>query len=228
MKISGLQKLTLLDYSGQTACTVFLSGCNFQCPFCHNSSLIGAQGEEFISAEEFFRFLDKRTRVLDGVCVSGGEPLLCSDTVDFIKRIKEKGFKVKLDTNGSFPDRLEELIEGGLIDYCAMDIKNSQEKYALTAGVPDLDISQILKSVEILKRGKIEYEFRTTVARELHCGEDFEKIGLWLNGADKYYLQKYRETDNVLKKGFTPYSDEEMQSFLDIIGDKVKHKGLRG
>lgn len=227
MKISGLQKLTLLDYPTQTACTVFLSGCNFLCPFCHNSTLINSN-VGIISEEEFFNFLDKRKKLLDGVCVSGGEPLLSAQVGDFIKRIKEKGYKVKLDTNGSFPDRLGDLIDRGLIDYCAMDVKNSPSKYALSVGKTNFDIASVCESVELLKKGKVDYEFRTTVARELHEKEDFYEIGKWLSGAKNYFLQKYKESDDVLKKCFTAYSDEEMRVFLSVAGEYVQNSGIRG
>ena len=201
MVISGMQKLTLLDYPGKTACLLFTQGCNFRCPFCHNASLVvNIPKEAEISEDEFFKFLQKRKGILDGVCVSGGEPLLQPDIELFIRKIKDMGFAVKLDTNGSFPDKLIHLVEEGLVDYVAMDIKNSPETYVLTAGVDVLDMEAIRGSVLYLKDGNIPYEFRTTVVKHYHSKEGFEEIGKWLVGADKYFLQNFVDSGDLIGK----------------------------
>ena len=181
MIIKGLAKLTLLDYPGKVACTVFTGGCNFRCPFCHNASLVTRPGEvASISEEEFFSFLAKRHGILEGVCVTGGEPMLMPDLEDFLERIKLFGYAVKLDTNGSFPDRLISIVRSGLVDKVAIDIKNSPESYSKTVGIDNYDLTPILKTVEYLKEGHVDYEFRTTVVKELHSSEEFESIGRWI------------------------------------------------
>ena len=179
MIISGFQKLTLLDFPGPTACTVFTCGCNMRCPFCHNTPLVLGTAEEHYSEDEIFSFLKKRQGLLDGVAITGGEPLLQKDIIAFIKKIKELGYAVKLDTNGSFPERLQEIISEGLVDYIAMDIKNCKEKYSLTAGA-DIDFALIEKSTELIKNSGIPHEFRTTVVRELHTEEDIISIARFL------------------------------------------------
>ena len=192
MRIQGLQKLTLLDYPEKVACTVFTAGCNFRCPFCHNASLVvDIPKESEITEEAFFSFLKKRQGVLDGVCVTGGEPLLQTGIEDFIRKIKELGYAVKLDTNGSFPEKLKYLVEEKLIDYVAMDIKNSLDAYEVTAGTDGHFLRAIEESVAFLKEGHVPYEFRTTVTKDFHMRENFEKIGQWIQGAEKYFLQKY-------------------------------------
>lgn len=229
MLIKGLAKLTLLDYPAHVACTVFTGGCNFRCPFCHNSSLVErAVTLPDIDEAEFFSFLDKRRGVLDGVCVSGGEPLLMPDLADFLGRIKERGYAVKLDTNGSFPDRLVALIDHGLIDMVAMDIKNSPEKYPLTTGIPTLDIAAIQESADLLMRGTLPYEFRTTVVKELHSAEDFEKIGRWLHGARAYYLQSFLDSGDVLTTGLHPHTKETLTEFLYLVQKHIPCSYLRG
>ena len=229
LNILGLQKLTLLDYPGHMACTVFLGGCNFRCPFCHNRALV--VNPDFSAAmdkNEFYSFLKKRQGVLDGVCITGGEPLLSSGIFDFAKEIKEMGFKIKLDTNGSFPDRMTKLIEDKLIDYVAMDIKNSKEKYAMTIGRNSFDIAKIEKSVELLKNSNIPYEFRTTVVDELHNEEDFHKIGKWIQGAMHYYLQIYRDSEGVIAKGLNPPNAEKIEKIKEISMIYVEDAEIRG
>lgn len=229
MKIQGLQKLTLLDFPERTACTVFTAGCNFRCPFCHNASLvIDVPKETEMTEADFFRFLKKRSGILDGVCISGGEPLLQPDIENFIKQIKELGFAVKLDTNGSFPDRLISLIESGLLDYVAMDIKNSPETYAFTAGVDALDMEKIKNSVSYLKEGHIPYEFRTTVVKNYHSKEDFERIGQWICGTEKYFLQNFVDSGDLIGKKTRGCTTEEMQEFLRIVRKYVQNAALRG
>jgi len=229
MRIQGLQKLTLLDYPEHTACTVFTAGCNFRCPFCHNASLVvNIPKEAEISEDEFFTFLQKRKGILDGVCVSGGEPLLQPDIELFIRKIKDMGFAVKLDTNGSFPDKLIHLVEEGLVDYVAMDIKNSPETYAFTAGTETLDIVSVQKSVSYLMEGHVPYEFRTTVVKHYHSKESFEEIGKWLAGTEKYFLQNFVDSGDLIGKNTRGCSEEEMKEFLEIVKKHIPNAKLRG
>lgn len=229
MRIQGLQKLTLLDFPERTACTVFTAGCNFRCPFCHNASLVvNIPKEAEISEEDFFAFLQKRIGILDGVCVSGGEPLLQPDIEQFIRKIKDMGFAVKLDTNGSFPDKLIHLVENGLVDYVAMDIKNSPETYAFTAGTETLDIVSVKRSVSYLKEGHVPYEFRTTVVKHYHSKESFEEIGRWLAGTDKYFLQNFVDSGDLIGKNTRGCSEEEMKEFLEIVKKYIPTAKLRG
>ncbi len=229
MKIQGLQKLTLLDFPERVACTVFFAGCNFRCPFCHNASLvvdIPPVGE--IAEDEFFSFLKKRQGILDGVCITGGEPLLQPDIENFIRKIKELGYAVKLDTNGSFPDELKSLVGNGLVNYVAMDIKNCPELYAMTAGVQNLDISSIEESVAYLKEGHVPYEFRTTVVKGYHTKDSFEKIGQWIQGTEKYFLQNFVDSGNLIGKDTKGCSEEEMKEFLSVVSSYVPSARIRG
>jgi pyruvate formate lyase activating enzyme len=229
MKIQGLQKLTLLDFPEHVACTVFTAGCNFRCPFCHNASLVvDIKKENEISEEEFFRFLEKRKGVLDGVCVSGGEPLLQPGIEIFLRKIKDMGYSVKLDTNGSFPEKLRSLMEQKLIDYVAMDIKNSPELYPITAGCETLDIVSVQKSVNYLKEGNIPYEFRTTVVKHYHSKEAFEEIGKWLAGTEKYFLQNFVDSGDLINGKTKGCSEEEMKEFLSAVQVFVPSAKLRG
>jgi len=229
MIINGLQKLTLLDYPGKTACTIFTSGCNFRCPFCHNASLVLTPGKnEVIPEEEIFSFLIKRQGILDGVCITGGEPLLQPDIDEFIGKIKDLGYMVKLDTNGSFPERLSSLIEKGLIDYVAMDIKNTKEKYGETVGVDNFDVAKIEKSVEILKQNKIPYEFRTTVAKEMHTENDIIEIGKWLSGDSKYFLQQYKTSENLVGSPMSAYDEKEMKNLANAVMTHLPATSTRG
>lgn len=229
MRIQGLQKLTLLDYPEHTACTVFTAGCNFRCPFCHNASLVvDIPKEASASEEEFFSFLEKRIGILDGVCVSGGEPLLQQDIEQFIRKIKDMGYAVKLDTNGSFPDKLIGLVERGLVDYVAMDIKNCLASYAITAGLEVLEVAAVKKSVSYLKEGHVPYEFRTTVVKHYHSKESFEEIGTWLAGADKYFLQNFVDSGDLIGKNTRGCSEEEMREFLHVVQKYIPNAKLRG
>ncbi len=229
MIISGLAKLTLLDFPGKTACTVFTGGCNFRCPFCHNAPLvIGEDVHGRLSEEDVLSHLRKRQGILDGVCITGGEPLLQRDIADFIARIRELGYAVKLDTNGSFPDKLVSLVEGGLVDYVAMDIKNSREKYPQTVGLADFDVTPVCESVELLKKGSVSYEFRTTVVREFHKTEDFVAIGDWLAGAKKYFLQAFSDKGELIQTGLHGVEKPEMQAFAALLEGKIETVELRG
>ena len=228
MNIQGFQKLTLLDYPGKMACTIFTAGCNLRCPFCHNSRLvINPEKQSEFSEEEIFSFLKKRAGILDGVAITGGEPLLQRDIEDFIVKVKELGYSVKLDTNGSFPGKLRLMIELGLVDYVAMDIKNSFEKYSQTAGAP-VDINAIKDSISLLLTGKVSYEFRTTAVKELHTAEDFAKIGELIQGAERYFIQSYKDSGEVLMPGFSAPNQEELQSYLAAVKPYVPHAELRG
>ena len=229
MKIQGLQKLTLLDYPEKVACTVFFAGCNFRCPFCHNASLVTHISEEPEMTEEaFFTFLKKRQGILDGVCITGGEPLLQPDIEDFIRKIKELGYAVKLDTNGSFPTKLKTLVEKGLVDYVAMDIKNSREAYGITAGVEKIDIASVEKSVAYLKEGKVPYEFRTTVVKNLHTKEELQRIGQWIAGAEKYFLQNFVNSGDLINSMVEGCSEEEMKEYLKVVQQYIPETKLRG
>ncbi|MBE5927312.1 MAG: anaerobic ribonucleoside-triphosphate reductase activating protein [Lachnospiraceae bacterium] len=229
MIIKGLQKLTLLDYPEKTACTVFTGGCNFRCPFCHNASLVTRLNSEEINEDDFFSFLKKRKNVLQGVCITGGEPTLMPDLPDFICKIKELGYLVKLDSNGYRPEILKQLVNDGLIDYIAMDIKNSESKYSLTAGVPDLNIDKIKESIDFIINSEIDYEFRTTVVKELHSPQDIEDIGLLIKNSKKYFLQSFIDSGDLINTGYSAYTKEEMQQLLEIATQKVtKNAYLRG
>ncbi len=228
IKIYGLQKLTLLDYPGHMAATLFTGGCNFRCPFCHNRSLVFLEeAEQEIAKEEVLDYLEKRSKVLDGVCITGGEPLVQPEIKEFIREIKNLGLKVKLDTNGSFFEKMKELIEEGLVDYVAMDIKNSKEKYAKTIG-KEMDLSNIEKSVKYLLEGHVDYEFRTTVVKEFHEREDFKKIGEWIRGAKRYYLQNFEDHGSCIMQGLHPVEIKELEEFKDTVRDYVEMVSLRG
>ena len=219
MLIGGMQKMTLLDFPGKVACIIFTHGCNLRCPYCHNAPLVtGAY--EGISEDEVFSFLKKRTGILDGVCISGGEPLLQKDILSFMERVGALGYSVKLDTNGTSPDRLREAVASGLCDYVAMDIKNSREKYRATVGA-DVSMADIERSVSYLLSGAVEYEFRTTVTRELHTAEDMQRIGRWISGADRYFLQKYVEGEGHVGGGMSAPADAEMAALADAVREFV-------
>lgn len=218
MNIQGLQKMTLLDYPGKIAATVFTDGCNFRCPFCHNASLVLNSGNaQGIAEEDFFNFLAKRKGLLDGVCISGGEPLLQEDINEFISKIKSLGFLVKIDTNGSFPFKLKELVENGLVDYVAMDIKNSPAGYAKTAGTTGKILPKIKQSITYLIDGPVEYEFRTTVVKGFHTNEDFVKIGKWIQGAKRYFLQNFVDSGDLIQPGLQGVEKVELMVFAEIV-----------
>lgn len=228
MKICGLQKLSLLDYPNKLACTIFLGGCNYKCPFCHNYELIDLSNiEEIISEEELFKFLEKRVGLLDGVCITGGEPLI-NDLTQFIKRIKEMGFKVKLDTNGSYPLKLKQLLDLKLIDYIAMDIKNSIEKYNETIGLKEFNKESILESINIIMNSNIDYEFRTTVVSNYHNMDSFIGIAKLIKGAKKYYLQAFVDRETIIKKGLISPSDKELNEYMEYMSQYCEIVEIRG
>ena len=227
MYISGLQKLTLLDFPGRLAATVFLGGCNFRCPFCHNATLVLSPGKcERISEEEFFEFLASRAGKLSGVCITGGEPTMYKELKDFIRKIKNMSFAVKLDTNGTNPELVGELISEGLVDYVAMDIKNAPDKYSLTVGC-DIDMRKINQTVALLLSGKVDYEFRTTVVRELHEISDFKAISEWIKGAKRYFLQTFEDSGDLIGSGFSAYSESETKAILEQILPSVPNAQIR-
>ena len=230
MLVSGLQKLTLLDYPGKVACTVFTGGCNFRCPFCHNSALVLPDRlAHDSSAEQVLAFLRKRVGVLDGVAVTGGEPLLHPDIADFLKEIKAMGFLVKLDTNGSFPDRLIHIVEAGLADRVAMDIKNAPALYAKTVGLERFDLAGVTKSKDFLLEGRVDYEFRTTVVRGLHTKESLLEAARWIKGAGEYYLQQYKDSGAILDAdGLGAFDADEMHSLADAVREIIPTVQVRG
>ncbi len=228
MKIHGLQKMTLLDFPGKVACTVFLGGCDFRCPFCHNYELLDGSAPALMDEEALLRFLRGRRGLLDGVAITGGEPLLRKDLPDLLRAIRELGFAVKVDTNGNHPEALEALLSEGLADYIAMDIKNSPQKYALTAGLPALDLSPVRQSVRLLLDSAIPYEFRTTVVDELHEASDFEAIGQWIAGAKAYFLQAFTDRDSVPFEGFHAPTKENLEKYASIARLYVPYTAIRG
>ena len=229
IKFFGIQKTTLLDYPGKLASTLFTGGCNFRCPFCHNGELVFLkESVKEIATEDILSFLEKRKGILDGVCITGGEPLINKGLKSFIEQVKALGYKVKLDTNGSKYEELKDLYDNNLLDYVAIDIKNSKEKYGRTIGIESYDLTNIEKSIELLKTNKIPYEFRTTVVSEFHEESDFEKIGLWLKGAKNYYLQCFRDGDDVIEKGLHSPSEEALNKYKSIMEKYVDNVEIRG
>lgn len=229
MRICGLNKTTLLDYPGKVAATVFLGGCNFRCPFCHNSSLVlHASTEPEIPESEILKFLEKRKGILDGVCITGGEPTLAPDLPDFLKKIRTLEYQIKLDTNGSRPEVVKALCRQNLIDKVAVDIKTCPDHYGILSGLHDPDMDPIYETVNFLLKGDFDYEFRTTVVKELHTEKDFLKIGQWLRGAKAYYLQAYKDSETVLQPGFSSYSLAELEHFRSILLNDIPLVGIRG
>lgn len=231
--IAGLQKMTLLDYPGKVACTVFLSGCNFRCGFCHNSGLLGAGDEEFMTMDEFLAFLQKRTGLLDAVCVSGGEPTLSKELPDLLRGIKDLGFAVKLDTNGSRPEVLKALVTAGLVDYVAMDVKNGPTAYAATVGVIN-DMAAIEESLRFLLEGHVDYELRTTVVNELHNNATISEMGAWLAALisgtkpKKLFLQPFADRESVLQSGLTTPDEHALKTFAALLSPYVEQIAIRG
>ena len=229
MQIHGFQKTTLLDYPGHVAATIFTGGCNFRCPFCHNGMLVLHPEEQPVIPEsEVLAYLEKRRGVLEGVCITGGEPVLHKDLAEFIGRLKDMGYLVKLDTNGSRPQVLGQLLKTGLLDYVAMDIKASWGNYTRAAGVKDLDLAPLKESVRLLKDCGISYEFRTTVVRGIHTPEEFEEIGRMLEGSPAYYLQGFRESENMIGEGYEAFASEEMEEMAGRARKYIDKVELRG
>lgn len=245
MRIAGLQKLTLLDYPGKTAATVFTPGCNFRCPFCHNAELVVSPPPDApldvpldmppstlpgVPLDEFFAFLNKRHGLLDGVCITGGEPLMQPELANFCAHIHELGFAIKLDTNGSFPDRLQKLVEAGLVDYVAMDVKNTFGRYGETTGIPSLDCSPIRASIEFLLTNPVPFEFRTTVVRELHTADNLRTLARELAGAPAWFLQSYLDSEEVLAEPghYHAWDPADLRALLPELQSIAPAAQLRG
>lgn len=229
MVIHGLQKLTVLDFPGKLACTVFTAGCNLRCPFCHNARLVThPEEEDRLDEQEVLTYIYSRKTMLDGVCITGGEPLLQKDIFGFIEKIKETGLLVKLDTNGCFPEKLRELIDAKLVDYVAMDIKNSPEEYGKTVGVENFDITPIKQSIEILRESGIEYELRTTVVRELHTRESLLGAAEFIAPQKKWFLQSFVDSGDLIEGEFSAYDKQFMKELQESVSQIVENVELRG
>ena len=229
MQICGFNKTTLLDFPGRVAATIFTGCCNFRCPFCQNGDVVLHPAQlPLFDEEEVLRLLQKRKGILTGVCVTGGEPTLQPDLAVFLKKIKEMGYLVKLDTNGYLPQVLEGLAGEGLLDYVAMDVKSSPGHYAAVAGLPGLQMERIFRSVSFLQSSGLPFEFRTTVVKGLHSAEDFLSIGQWLQGPYPYFLQSYQESDGVISPIFESFSRQELEGFRALLLPRIPNTSLRG
>ena len=228
MKIHGLQKMTLLDYPSKVAATVFLGGCDFCCPFCHNYELVDGSAAPLMDDKELFSFLNKRKGLLDAVVITGGEPCLHSSLKNLIIRIKDMGFLVKLDSNGNHPEVIKSLLDDNLLDYIAMDIKNSPSKYCITTGTKKIDTQVISESISLIINSGIDYEFRTTAIKELHTANDFSEIGKWIKGAKAYYIQQFTQRDTVPDSTLTSPTLEDMNKYLAAAKKYVPDSYLRG
>ena len=227
MKIAGMQKLSLVDYPEKMCCTLFTSGCNFRCPFCHNAGLVVRPAEEFLTNDEVFDYLKKRKGMLQAVTISGGEPTLQKGLKEFVQQVKELGYLVKLDTNGTNPALLVDLVQSGLVDYVAMDIKNSKQKYAVTCGLDSMDLTPVEQSVDFLSLGKVPFEFRTTVVKDFHNQQDFEDIAKWIGKAQNYYLQQFVNSGDLVQDGLHGYDANEMQQLVAHLQKFMPNAKLR-
>ncbi len=229
MNICGYQKTTLLDYPGHVAATIFTGGCNFRCPFCHNSDLvINPMSSGFISEEEIFTFLRKRKNILSGICITGGEPTLQSNLFDFINKVHSLGYKVKLDTNGYRPEIIFHLLNDNLLNYIAMDIKAGLSNYSKVCGVPELNTDNITNSISIIENSGVDYEFRTTVVKEIHTEKDFHEITEMISSKSTYYIQSFKNSSNILAPGLSACDKQTLDYYLSIIKTKVPNSYLRG
>ena len=228
MKISGFQKMTLLDFPGKVACTIFTFGCNLRCPFCHNASLVLGGAEEVHTEEEILSYLEKRRGLLDGVCITGGEPLLQSDIKDFIKKIKELGYAVKLDTNGCYPEKLKAIVNEGLIDYVAMDVKNCLRDYGKTVGIKDFDTAPVKESVDFLINGNVDFEFRTTVVKELHTIGGIKALAREIKGAPRYFLQSFVDSGDLIGENLSGYDREILEEMAAAAKETLDIVEIRG
>ncbi len=229
MKINGYEKFSMVDFEGKIACTVFTGGCNLRCPFCHNGSLvIGDVKANQIDDGEVMEYLEKRRGLVDAVSVTGGEATLQPDLADFLRRVRALGYITKLDTNGLRPDVLKNLLDEGLVDYVAMDIKNSPEKYAFTTGLKCVDLDKINESMRIIKESGVNHEYRTTIIKEFHTAEDMEKIAQWVSGANAYYMQKYSDSEGCISHGYHEIEKAQAEEFAKLFENKVVKVGLRG
>ena len=227
MNIQGYQKMTLLDYPTKVACTVFTGGCNLRCPFCHNAGLVLNPTEAENAESEVLVYLEKRKGIIDGVCITGGEPLLDSGLSEFIMKVKDMGYLVKLDTNGSLPERLEKIIQTGLVDYIAMDIKSSIAGYKKASG-SNIPFEAFKKSIDLIKKSGIDHEFRTTAVKGIHQAEDFEEIAKLLKGEKKYFIQQFIDSGNLISDGCSPFSAEETAGILKAVQKYVPEATIRG
>ena len=227
MNIQGFQKMTLLDFPGRVACTVFTGGCNLRCPFCHNGGLVRTPMEHGNMTDTVLDYLSRRRGILDGVCLTGGEPLLQPDLEDFLLRLHEMGFLVKLDTNGALPKRLSRVLDAGLVDYVAMDVKSSPEGYGRATG-SDISPEVFAESMDLIRRSGIPYEFRTTAVKGIHEVNDFCEIGKWLRAEDPYFIQTFVDSGNLLGSGCSAFDEEEMQTILSAVKPYLPRAELRG
>lgn len=229
MIVCGFEKFSMVDYMGKICCTVFTGGCNFRCPFCHNGSLVvGDVKSNAIDVEDVLSYLRKRKGLVDAVCVTGGEATLQTGLAEFYRSVKAMGYLTKLDTNGLRPQVVRDLLDEGLLDYVAMDIKNSPEKYPLTTGIASVDLDKINESVELLKTCGVNHEFRTTLIEEFHTEDDMKKIADWVSGARSYYVQGYNDAEGCIEHGFTPVSKQKAEKYLELFKGKVAEVGMRG
>ncbi len=228
MNIQFIQKLTLLDYPGKVACTVFLHGCNLRCPFCHNAGLVTRPPEPSVSLETLVAFLKKREGILDGVAITGGEPLLDDSVYELLRAVKKLGYPIKLDTNGFFPDRLRYVINEGLCDYVAMDIKNSEERYAETSGLKHVDMDAVKRSIAILAEGKVDYEFRTTVVKDFHTKESLLGAASLIPKNARYYMQAYKDSGDTIGAPCAEYSQNELKALCQAVSEVVPLVEIRG
>lgn len=229
MIFSGFQKLTLLDFPGHVACTLFSKGCNFRCPFCHNAALVTDEGNDsFFTEDEILGYLKKRKGVLDGVCFTGGEPLIQNGLPDFMRKVKELGFLIKLDTNGSFPEKLKTLVDEGLVDYVAMDIKNSTERYGETIDVCGFNTAKVEESIDFLLQNNVDFEFRTTVVAEYHTLQDIELIAKRIQGAPRYFLQNFVDSGNLIGENLHAVSKETLLKMQEIAKKHLSCVEIRG
>ncbi|MBQ1289058.1 MAG: anaerobic ribonucleoside-triphosphate reductase activating protein, partial [Erysipelotrichaceae bacterium] len=231
LKFGGIQKLTLLDYPGQVACTLFTVGCNMKCPFCHNRDLVFVpENFNYLDPDDVLAFLEKRRGIIDAVCITGGEPLLQAGLLDFLKEVKELGYQIKVDTNGLYPEKLKEIVESGYVDYIAMDVKNSFGKYCETIGLPESEqiVQTVKKSMKYLLSDPVEYEFRTTVVRELHTKEDLKEIAKAIRNCKNYYLQQFVDSGKCIKPGYHSYDAAEMREMAEEVQKIIPNVQLRG
>lgn len=228
MLIQGLQKLTLLDYPEHIACALFSYGCNLRCPFCHNAGLVVRKAENLINTDDITAFLNKRRGILDGICLTGGEPLAQSDVIEFLRYLRSFGYKIKLDTNGFYTEKLKTAVDEGLLDYIAMDIKSSAGNYSDAVGVKDIDITPLYESIEIIKNSGIDYEFRTTAVKGLHSLADFKDIAKWLQGSKRYYIQQFADSGDLITENYSAFSEDEIQAFLSVVKEKIPNAQIRG
>jgi len=228
MKISGLEKLTLMDYPGHVACIIFTQGCNFKCPFCHNAELISCAKKECLKRADIMSYLECRKKVLDGVVISGGEPLLQPGIKELIREVKAKGLKVKLDTNGTNYKLLKELLDEKLIDYVAMDIKADANNYAKIIGFEHYDFTRVKNAIDILAASGVDYEFRTTIVKEFHTLSALESICKYIGDKAKYYLQNFVDSDRVLEKGLNGFTDEELREIQFSLNKNYPNVKVRG